>query len=87
MFADIDADIYVLCDGDVTYDIASAPAMINKLLDEQLDMVVGCRVDTDVASYRAGHRFGNALFTGFVAQPFGNRFSDIHSGCRVFSRR
>lgn len=87
MFADVDADIYVLCDGDVTYDVASAPMMINKLIDEQLDMVVGCRVDHDVASYRKGHRFGNALFTGAVAQLFGNRFSDILSGYRVFSRR
>lgn len=87
MFADVDADVYVLCDGDVTYDVASAPAMIDKLLDEQLDMVVGCRVDEDVASYRKGHRLGNALFTGAVAQLFGNRFSDILSGYRVFSRR
>jgi len=87
MFADIDADIYVLCDGDVTYDVASAPAMISKLIDEQLDMVVGCRVDENIASYRRGHRFGNALFTGAVAQLFGNRFSDILSGYRVFSRR
>jgi glycosyltransferase involved in cell wall biosynthesis len=87
MFSDVDADIYVLCDGDITYDVASAPAMIDKLLGEQLDMVVGCRVDTQVAAYRAGHRFGNALFTGFVARLFGNRFTDILSGYRVFSRR
>lgn len=87
MFSDIEADIYVLCDGDVTYDVASAPAMIDKLLGEQLDMVVGCRVDTQLAAYRAGHRFGNALFTGFVARLFGNRFTDILSGYRVFSRR
>lgn len=87
MFADVDADIYVLCDGDVTYDVASAPAMIEKLVHEQLDMVVGCRVDEDVASYRKGHRLGNALFTGAVAQLFGNRFSDILSGYRIFSRR
>jgi glycosyltransferase involved in cell wall biosynthesis len=87
MFSDVEADIYVLCDGDITYDVASAPAMIDKLLSEQLDMVVGCRVDTQVAAYRAGHRFGNALFTGFVARLFGNRFSDILSGYRIFSRR
>jgi glycosyltransferase involved in cell wall biosynthesis len=87
MFSDIEADVYVLCDGDVTYDVASAPAMIAKLQAEQLDMVVGCRVDTQAAAYRAGHRFGNALFTGFVARLFGNRFSDILSGYRVFSRR
>lgn len=87
MFADIEADVYVLCDGDVTYDVASAPMMIEALIGQQLDMVVGCRVDTDIASYRAGHRFGNALFTGFVAHLFGNRFTDILSGYRIFSRR
>ncbi|MET0962230.1 MAG: glycosyltransferase family 2 protein [Noviherbaspirillum sp.] len=87
MFADVDADIYVLCDGDVTYDVGSAPAMIRKLVEERLDMVVGCRIDGDVASFRKGHRFGNALFTGAVAQLFGSRFSDILSGYRVFSRR
>lgn len=87
MFADVEADVYVLCDGDVTYDVGSAPAMIDKLFDEQLDMVVGCRVDSDTASYRKGHRLGNALFTGAVAKLFGNRFSDILSGYRVFSRR
>jgi glycosyltransferase involved in cell wall biosynthesis len=87
MFADIDADIYLMCDGDITYDAASAPALVGKLIDENLDMVVGCRVDQDVAAYRAGHRFGNALFTGAVANLFGNRFTDILSGYRVFSRR
>ena len=87
MFADVDADIYLMCDGDITYDAASAPALVAKLIDENLDMVVGCRVDQDVAAYRAGHRFGNALFTGFVANLFGNRFTDILSGYRVFSRR
>lgn len=87
MFADIQADVYVLCDGDVTYDVASAPAMIQALVAQQLDMVVGCRVDSEAASYRAGHRFGNALFTGCVARLFGNRFTDILSGYRIFSRR
>lgn len=87
MFADIDADIYLMCDGDITYDAASAPALVDKLINENLDMVVGCRVDQEVAAYRAGHRFGNALFTGFVANLFGNRFTDILSGYRVFSRR
>lgn len=87
MFADIDADIYLMCDGDITYDATSAPALVAKLIDENLDMVVGCRVDQEVAAYRAGHRFGNALFTGFVANLFGNRFTDILSGYRVFSRR
>lgn len=87
MFADVDADIYLMCDGDITYDAASAPALVDKLVNENLDMVVGCRVDQEVAAYRAGHRFGNALFTGFVANLFGNRFTDILSGYRVFSRR
>jgi glycosyltransferase involved in cell wall biosynthesis len=87
MFADIDADIYLMCDGDITYDAASAPALIAKLVEENLDMVVGCRIDSEQAAYRAGHRFGNALFTGFVAHLFGNRFTDILSGYRVFSRR
>jgi hypothetical protein len=87
MFADVDADIYLMCDGDITYDAASAPALVDKLINENLDMVVGCRVDQEVAAYRAGHRFGNALFTGFVANLFGNRFTDILSGYRVFSRR
>lgn len=87
MFADVNADIYLMCDGDITYDAASAPALVDKLINENLDMVVGCRVDQEVAAYRAGHRFGNALFTGFVANLFGNRFTDILSGYRVFSRR
>jgi len=87
MFADVDADIYLMCDGDITYDAASAPALIAKLIDENLDMVVGCRIDSEAAAYRAGHRFGNALFTGAVANLFGNRFTDILSGYRVFSRR
>jgi glycosyltransferase involved in cell wall biosynthesis len=87
MFADIDADVYLMCDGDITYDAASAPALIAKLVDENLDMVVGCRIDSEEAAYRAGHRFGNALFTGFVAYLFGNRFTDILSGYRAFSRR
>lgn len=87
MFADVEADIYVLVDGDATYDAASAPSMVAKLVTEQLDMVVGCRIDSEQAAYRAGHRLGNALFTGFVAKLFGNRFTDILSGYRVLSRR
>jgi hypothetical protein len=87
MFADIDADIYVLVDGDATYDAPSAPRMIARLLDEHLDMVVGLRVDQDVAAYRPGHRTGNAMLTGFLAMVFGQAFKDILSGYRVFSRR
>lgn len=87
MFADIDADIYVLVDGDATYDAASAPRMIDKLMHDRLDMVVGFRVDQEVAAYRPGHRTGNAMLTGFLATVFGQEFKDILSGYRVFSRR
>jgi glycosyltransferase involved in cell wall biosynthesis len=87
MFADVEADIYVLVDGDATYDAPSAPRMIDKLLDEHLDMVVGLRVDQSQASYRRGHRTGNRMLTGFLASSFGHAFKDILSGYRVFSRR
>lgn len=87
MFADVEADVYVLVDGDATYDAPSAPAMVERLLAEQLDMVVGARVDRDDAAYRRGHRTGNRLLTGFVAAVFGRTFTDILSGYRVFSRR
>ena len=87
MFTDVEADIYVLVDGDATYDAASAQAMIERLLDDRLDMVVANRVDKEQAAYRAGHRTGNKLLTAFVASVFGSRFNDILSGYRVFSRR
>jgi glycosyltransferase involved in cell wall biosynthesis len=87
MFADIDADVYVLVDGDATYDAPSAPAMIEKLVSEHLDMVVGLRVDQSVAAYRPGHRAGNWMLTSFLASVFGEAFKDILSGYRVFSRR
>ena len=87
MFADIDADVYVLVDGDATYDAASAPRMIDALLSERLDMVVGLRVDQAAAAYRRGHRTGNRMLTGFLASVFGQAFQDILSGYRVFSRR
>jgi glycosyltransferase involved in cell wall biosynthesis len=87
MFTDIEADIYVLVDGDATYDAPSVRPMIAKLLAERLDMVVGTRVDQDIAAYRRGHRTGNAVLTRFVALVFGQAFSDILSGYRVFSRR
>ena len=87
MFADIEADIYVLVDGDATYDAASAPKMIKALLDGPLDMVNGARVTNIEEAYRPGHRFGNWLLTSMVAWVFGNRFSDMLSGYRVFSRR
>ena len=87
MFADIDADIYLLVDGDGTYDAASAHRMIDKLLDEDLDMVNAARDASEDASYRRGHRFGNRLLTGIVSHIFGNRLTDMLSGYRVFSRR
>src|SRR4051795_3461857 len=87
MFADIDADVYVLVDGDATYDAPSAPAMVEKLLAEHLDMAVGLRVDQSVAAYRPGHRAGNWMLTSFLGQVFGQTFKDILSGYRVFSRR
>jgi glycosyltransferase involved in cell wall biosynthesis len=87
MFNDIEADIYVLADGDATYDAASAPAMVAKLVGERLDMVVASRIDREEAAYRRGHRAGNRLLTGFVAHMFGRAFSDMLSGYRVFSRR
>jgi glycosyltransferase involved in cell wall biosynthesis len=86
MFADIDADIYVLVDGDGTYDAASAPRMIDRLLDDDLDMVNAAR-DASGDAYRPGHRFGNRLLTGIVSRIFGNRLTDMLSGYRVFSRR
>ena len=87
MFADVDADIYVMADGDATYDAASAPAMVARMLDEQIDMVVGSRVSDATLAYRRGHRFGNAVLTGMLARLVGRSFTDILSGYRVFSRR
>jgi glycosyltransferase involved in cell wall biosynthesis len=87
MFADIDADIYVLVDGDATYDAASAPRMIERLVAEHLDMVVGLRIDQAEAAYRRGHRTGNWMLTRFLSAVFGQEFKDILSGYRVFSRR
>jgi len=87
MFTDIDAEVYVLVDGDATYDAPSAPAMIERLLQERLDMVVAVRVDREEAAYRPGHRLGNRLLTGSVAHIFGDTFTDMLSGYRVFTRR
>jgi hypothetical protein len=87
MFADIDADVYVLVDGDGTYDASAAPRLIERLVDDQLDMVNAARVSDQVGAYRAGHRLGNVVISGAVARIFGNRFRDILSGYRVFSRR
>jgi hypothetical protein len=87
MFNDVEADVYVLVDGDATYDAASARAMVAKLVDERLDVVVATRVNSDPAAFRPGHRLGNRLLTGFVAHVFGRSITDMLSGYRVFSRR
>lgn len=87
MFTDVEADIYVLVDGDATYDAPSVKAMIARLLEDRLDMVVANRVHREQSAYRAGHVAGNRLLTGFVASVFGPSFNDMLSGYRVFSRR
>jgi len=89
MFADVEADVYVMVDGDATYDLSAARSMIRMLAERKLDMVVGARVDdhSDMQTYRPGHRFGNRLLTGAVAGLFGGSFTDMLSGFRVFSRR
>ena len=87
MFADVDADVYVMADGDLTYDPSSAPAMVEQLLAGQLDMVVGTRQHEVKDAYRGGHVLGNRLFTGLLAGLFGRSFTDIFSGYRIFSRR
>ncbi|MFL6742187.1 MAG: glycosyltransferase family 2 protein, partial [Sphingomicrobium sp.] len=87
MFADVDADVYLMADGDLTYDPQAAPAMVDQLLAEQLDMVVGTRNHEEKEAYRGGHVLGNRIFTGLLSGLFGRSFSDIFSGYRVFSRR
>jgi len=87
MFADIEADIYVMADGDATYDPASAPAMVARVAEEGLDMIVGTRVHEAAEAYRRGHVLGNRMMTGILASLFGRSFTDIFSGYRVFSRR
>ncbi|HUK66473.1 MAG TPA: glycosyltransferase [Anaeromyxobacteraceae bacterium] len=87
MFADVDADVYVLVDGDGTYDCAAAPLMVQRLLDERLDLVNGVRVTNRARAYRAGHRLGNVVLTFMVARVFGDRSRDLLTGYRVLSRR
>jgi glycosyltransferase involved in cell wall biosynthesis len=87
MFADVDADVYVMADGDLTYDPKAAPAMVEQLLADELDMVVGTRQHEAKDAYRGGHVLGNRVFTGLLARLFGRSFSDIFSGYRAFSRR
>lgn len=87
MFADIDADVYVMADGDATYDASVAPLMVDRLLHEGLDMIVGTRVHEAAEAYRRGHVLGNRAMTGLLASLFGRSFTDIFSGYRIFSRR
>lgn len=89
MFADVEADVYVMVDGDATYDVTHAHAMVDQLLRDGLDMVVGARFDDgrNPQTYRPGHRLGNRMLTSAVSGLFGGTFRDMLSGYRVFSRR
>jgi len=87
MFADVEADIYVLADGDDTYDATVAPALIKRLVEEGLDIVTGRRVHTEAGAYRAGHVLGNRLLTGLTALIFNVKLGDMLSGYRIMSRR
>jgi glycosyltransferase involved in cell wall biosynthesis len=87
MFADVEADVYVMTDGDGTYDAAAAPKLVGMLIDQSLDVVNGKRVHENAEAYRAGHQFGNVLLTSLVAGIFGKRFEDMLSGFKIFSRR
>jgi glycosyltransferase involved in cell wall biosynthesis len=87
MFADVEADIYVMVDGDGTYDASAAPQLVEEMLTYDLDMVNCARIPVEDSVYRTGHRMGNRLLTGLVAQVFGNQLSDMLSGYRALSRR
>ena len=87
MFADVDADIYVMSDGDMTYDIAKTPLLIKTLCDNNLDMVIGARKEVDLSAYRVGHRWGNKILTKLVQYFFKHKLEDMLSGFRVFSKR
>ena len=88
MFAEIDADVYVVTDGDATYDATRAPEMVAALVNDDLDLVTGVRDDEGRdAAYRRGHRFGNRAFNALLGLLFGERPTDMFSGYRVLSRR
>lgn len=87
MFADIDADIYLMCDADETYEAEAAQALVAKLIEEGLDLVVGSRSNAAEGAFRPAHKFGNWMLTSLVRAVFGNGFNDMLSGYRVFSRR
>src|ERR1700729_3926933 len=84
MFADIDADIYVLVDGDATYEAKAAPAMVRRAIEDNLDFINGARVSQKMEAYRRGHRFGNYILTALVRNIFGRQFTDMLSGYKVF---
>jgi glycosyltransferase involved in cell wall biosynthesis len=86
MFATIDADIYIMVDGDATYDASAAPALVARLVDDELALVVGSRVTEQATAYRSGHRFGNWALTSLTSWIFGQSFNDMLSGYRVMSR-
>ncbi|NNC38149.1 MAG: glycosyltransferase [Acidimicrobiales bacterium] len=86
LFREIHADIYIMCDADGSYDASAAPELVQKLIDEKLDMIVAAR-DSDDSTYRPGHAVGNRLFTWVMGAAFGRHFTDIFSGYRIFSRR
>lgn len=87
MFADIDADVYILVDGDDTYDSKIAQTLVEILIINGLDMINCSRASTIATAYRPGHKFGNGLLSGIVKMIFGDQFQDLLSGYRVFSRR
>ncbi|MEM7224887.1 MAG: glycosyltransferase family 2 protein [Pseudomonadota bacterium] len=87
MFADVEADVYIMIDGDDTYDVSAAPALVEHLVRDGLDMVNAARDETEASAYRPGHKFGNVMLTGIVRAIFGDEFRDMLSGYRVFSRR
>lgn len=87
MFADVEADIYILVDGDDTYDASAAPMLVNRLIKDGCDIVSGRRVATAEDAYRAGHVLGNKLLTGLTALMFRVKLLDMLSGYRVMSRR
>jgi glycosyltransferase involved in cell wall biosynthesis len=87
MFADIEADVYILVDGDDTYDAAASRLLVNSLVEERLDFINASRKSTAREAYRGGHRFGNWLLTGLVRAFFGRQFNDMLSGYKILSRR
>jgi glycosyltransferase involved in cell wall biosynthesis len=87
MFADVEADTYILVDGDGTYNAASAPLLLQAYAEQRVDTVNAARLTTEQAAYRPGHRFGNVMLTSLVGAIFGRQLKDMLSGYRVFSRR